>query len=321
MTNQINSFLKKFENYNELLLEEINRIRVHKDKNIIDIYHYYFKTLIQINYHFNKNVNLERFHKKLILGEIHKINNTSKKIEKNLLQKNKTFSLKLEKVKILLLENKRNIKILENMLYSFKHFTYNPNYLKYKKISYKNLRFGDIILSLKNDDVINSSWIYKMIFINTKSHIGHVRMFYELKKGKPYFIDVPKMALNVKFRKTIKHYNKNVIGLVMRKKSILTKQEEIIMKEYIKKQVIGKRFALFKGAFLSIMFKSYDKFSFYQNLKNPFSPRWSVFCSENITRIYESIDIFIGDKDDDATITPVDLYNSSELDIVGYIDH
>ncbi|MDA3855012.1 MAG: hypothetical protein PF569_02045, partial [Candidatus Woesearchaeota archaeon] len=231
------------------------------------------------------------------------------------------FSMKIENVKSLLLENKRSIKILENMFYSFKHFTYEPEYNKYEKISYNDLKFGDILLSLKNDEIINSSWVYKMILINTKSHIGHARLFYEKKNNKNYFIDVPKMALNVKFKKTVKKYDKNVIGLVMRKKIQLTKNEEKIIIEYIKNKVIGKRFAFFKGAFLSVMFKSYDKFSFYQNLKNPFSPRWSVFCSENITRIYESIGVFIGDKDDEATVTPVDLFNSKELEVIGYIDY
>jgi sucrose-6-phosphate hydrolase SacC (GH32 family) len=62
MTNQINSFLKKFDNYNELLLNEMSKIKICKDTNLVEIYHNYFKTLIQINYHFDKNINIVRFH-------------------------------------------------------------------------------------------------------------------------------------------------------------------------------------------------------------------------------------------------------------------
>ena len=45
-----------------------------------------------------------------------------------------------------------------------------------------------------------------------------------------------------------------------------------------------------------------------------------VFCSEIIASIYKNLGHNIANKPDSAEVSPIDLFNSPELEIVGYIE-
>ncbi len=322
-------FIKNFNKFNDELIKVIEEIEIKKVKEFKSIFsiaedacYNYLKSVNDfIDYSNNKKI-VKKVHQKLVSCEIEKIKSNNETILTETLRELKVYYGKtyygMPKLKKTILENKRSLNVLANMIYSYSDFILDIDYKKYPSIDYSNLELGDIILSVKKDKIIHKNFIFKLTYYITKSHIGHASIFYEKKNEKYYFIDTPSRFVNVYFKKYRMRYSQNVVGLVLRKREGLNIYEKNKIDKYLR-GVIGKKLGLYKGLFLAFLLAIYEKLPFYKNLKNPFSKK-TIFCSENVVRAYEAADICLSNKYDEATITPIDLLNSKRLEIIGYID-
>jgi len=122
----------------------------------------------------------------------------------------------------------------------------------------------------------------------------------------------------LKYGKIERKYSKNNIGLVLRYKNKLTNSEKNTIKKYLD-GCIGKSYGLSRVILLSFLYKLFDKIDNYKKLVNLHSKK-SIFCSENVIRAYASAGIYLSNKYDESTVTPIDLLNNAELEIIGYLE-
>ncbi len=266
----------------------------------------------------------EKYFKRIVLSQVSKVKRYDVKIRKlmkKLIKRNVNTTEDLYHLKLLLKRNEKNLVILNNMIYSYENFRYNVDHKKYKKLDYKDLKFGDIVLTLKSDEMIKKKIIFKLIYFVTKSHIGHASQFFKQINGKYYFLDVPEVynpLKKIKYKLFNMNYSKKRIGLVLRYNKKFTPEQKENLKKYYHNN-LGSSFGLIKALFLALELEMYFHMPFFRNLKNPF-PKESHFCSENVVRAYETAGIYLSNKDDEATTSPVDLLNSPQLKVIGYID-
>ena len=176
-------------------------------------------------------------------------------------------------------------------------------------------------MSYKSESKIRSKNIFKLIFYFSKSHLGHASLYYFNKNNNYYFFDIADdfvIFKSIKFQKYLMNYSKDCVGLVLRTKKKLTVKQKKEVLDYIGDHM-GYNYGVFSVLFLLLESVVFKHLFFYRNLKNPFATNTN-FCSENIVRAYESAGIYLGIKDDPGTISPVDLLNSNDLKIVGYIN-
>ena len=114
--------------------------------------------------------------------------------------------------------------------------------------------------------------------------------------------------------------------LILRYRKGLSGKEQKKMTKLIWKE-INKKFSVLKMYWIAFQYgliKFYNKrlYKIFPNItigNNPFNSKW-VFCSEIISMIYRKFHKNLGNYTDNAMVWPVDIFNSFELDIIGYID-
>lgn len=257
---------------------------------------------------------------KQILTQTNKIN--EKILELLTLDFNFEYNDYLENTKILekhIINLKANLSIIEHITYTNFIFNYDVNYNKLEKLSLKDLKPGDIIFFDENPKT-TCSFVTRQVSRETKSRISHLVLFFKNDMHE-YMIFQARGANRKKTYIAPIHIRKDYKYIVLRLKNGLSKEEEKRLLEQVLEH-INIKFSLIKIYTLwinRILIRFYkDWFPFIDMGKNPLKSK-RVFCSEVIATVYRNIGRNISNKPDPALVAPIDLFNSPELEIVGYI--
>jgi hypothetical protein len=305
-----------------------------KDKEIIEIsFKIYLESINKLTKQLDEENVKDKEYQKMLNQTLYEINKKQQIISKsfeNLLEDEleKTYYCKSNMTKIL--EIHKQIVISINMYSSFTTFIYEYPIKNIQSVNYSKLEKGDIILSMKSESIINKNIFYKLISKITKSNIGHSTIFLGLNDNKPEYMDIKDGDLtiknlvirpdSIKFIRTSNNYSKEIIGLVLRIRGGLSKTEEKLIFEYIDSK-INIKYGFFKVLIGLLFGKIYENLSIKKlSFINPIRSVKTMFCSELIIRTYENAHIYLRNKSDPATTTPVDLLNSPQLEVIGYVD-
>lgn len=306
----------------------------HDKETIKDEFNQYVKNISKLTNKLNKEkIQKEEYHK-MLNQSIYEIDKKQKEITslfENLLENEleKFYNCKNNVKKILKIH--KQIIITINMYTSFTSYFYDYSTKDLKNLEFNELKKGDIVLSLKSKKIIKSNLFYKLISKITKSRIGHSTIFLGLNnKNKPTYIDVQDgdatvenlitNSKSIKYTKTSNKYSNDVIGLILRVKGGLSKQEEKLISEFTNAKT-NLQYGFIKAILALIIGKIYEFLpSKRLKLKHPDQNLKTMFCSEFVIRTYENAQIYLQNKSDAAMTSPADLLNSPQLEIVGYIN-
>ena len=321
---------KEIQNYmynNDLFLKENDK---NKFKNKYIKYIEEIKSLIEKTKHnnFEKQDYTRMFNQLIetIKHDLNDIDNIFQELFKNSLEK--FYYCKLAKNKTYKIHKKIIISL--NMFSGFTSYKFNYPIKDLKKITTEDLKFADVILSQKSEKNLKKNPFQRLISIVTTSPIGHSALFLENKNNKAIYLDVAdnqitienffKNPEKIKYIKTNNKYSKDVIGLVLRIKSGLSKTEKNKIEEYIENH-INLQYGFFKVLLGLLAAKLYEQIPINKfKLKNPNQNLKSMFFSELVSKAYEFAGIQIRNKSDPAETSPSDLLNSPQLEIIGYIE-
>lgn len=218
-----------------------------------------------------------------------------------------------------------NLSIGLHIIYCNYRFNREVNYNTLEQIQSCDLQAGDLVL-FDEYEYYTTSKIRKQVVFFTWTTILHAAIVY--KKN----LYNQAMIFQAGWDNRMKSYIENfepisgVKYLILRYRKGLSKKEQKKMTKLIWKE-INKKFSLLKMygiAFQYWLIKFYNKwlYKIFPNItigNNPFNSKW-VFCSEVISIIYRKFHKNLGNYTDNAMIWPIDIFNSFELDIIGYID-
>jgi hypothetical protein len=220
----------------------------------------------------------------------------------------------------LLIELKANLSIIEHLVYTSYVFETKIDYTKIKKMGLEDLETGDLIFFDENPKTTHS-FVTKQISKVTKTSILHLALFYDSEKKK-YFIFQARGANRKKTYVAPIEIQKGYKYIILRIKKGLSYSE----KELVKKTVVENiniKFSLTKLYFASLnvlLLRLYKSWMPFLDIgSNPWKTS-KVFCSEIIATIYKNLGHNIANKPDAAEVSPIDLFNSPELEIIGYIE-
>lgn len=223
------------------------------------------------------------------------------------------------------------IKILENIsislhiIYCNFRFHKEVNYNILEKLSTDNLQPWDIIL-FDEYKYYTSSYARKRIVKWIWSTILHSAIIY--KKSKHNDTLVFHAGWDNRMKSYIEEFQPIdwIKYLILRYRKWLSKHDQKKMTKLIWKE-INKKFSLLKlywVVFNYWLMDIYNKFlvRFFPNVtvwNNPFRSSW-IFCSEIISMIYRKFHKNVWNYTDNSMVSPIDIFNSFELEIIGYID-
>ncbi|MFW5704834.1 MAG: hypothetical protein ACOCXG_03235 [Nanoarchaeota archaeon] len=210
-------------------------------------------------------------------------------------------------------EIKSIIGFIESSIRKYETYKYSLNIESYKKITYHELKFGDIIL-LQRKNMKNSNYFVRIINRILKSPIIHSSLIYKIEDNKVFVFE----ANAYNFRRTeinLLELKKGTIYFVLR----LKKPIPLIQKKELKELMEGSinlRYSFLK--LVGYMFRANSN-NLVKRLKNPFRKLKGVFCSEIIALIFSRIGVKVVETEDINTVTPVDFINTSSLEVIGYM--
>ncbi|MCA9495572.1 MAG: hypothetical protein KC589_01405 [Nanoarchaeota archaeon] len=319
------SFLKRnnanYAHYakNESIKKGVNLI-LYKIINSFEDYerkYYEFKDYVQTRNLENYQINTVR---RLLIKidaknrEISKIVMTNYNLEYN------DYYQSLQDLKNLINQVKYYISIVEHKVFNAEHFSREIDYSKLSKLDFLDLKMGDIIL-YEEDPKKSNSFVTKQISLFIKTKITHSAVFYK-KENDKFIIFQARGADRKKSYLAPFKVRPDYKYLVLRLRHTLNveqkKQLEINILENI-----NKKFSLIKiyGAGFNIILENLYKkwFWFLEEGRNPVKTS-NIYCSEVIGKIYGGLGYNISNKIDISSLSPVDIFNSPELKIVGYIE-
>lgn len=218
-----------------------------------------------------------------------------------------------------------NLSIWLHIIYCNYRFNREVKYDSLEQLHREDLQAGDIIL-FDEYEYYRSSHVRKRIVHYTGSTILHSAIVYKKNKYNQALI------FHAWWDNRMKSYIEEfspilwVKYLVLRyRKGFSTKDQKkmtkLIWKEIDRKFSVLKLYGI---AFHYGLIKFYNKYLYkiFPNViiwDNPFNSK-GVFCSEVISMIYRKFHKNLWNYTDNAMVAPIDIFNSFELDIVGYID-
>jgi hypothetical protein len=233
---------------------------------------------------------------------------------------NDFLKLKDEVVKICASVSEKN-SICLHMIYSDAEFIRKLDYNKIDKITEKKMQPGDIIL-FDEYKYYKSTYPRRTIVRYTGSTILHSAIYLKTDYHKNHFLF--QAGGDNRMKSYIGVFNKDpgIRYIILRNRKSLSIINKNKMKDIIYSNV-DRNFSILK---LYGIVLNYGFARFYSNWfpkitqgKNILSTK-GIVCSELITIIYRKFGINIGNYIDSAMISPVDILNSFELDIVGYME-
>lgn len=218
-----------------------------------------------------------------------------------------------------ILEIKKKISMITNIIFNNFYYQKNLDLKNFKKISYNNIRVGDIIL--KRREQKENTRLSKLINIFLDSPIVHVSLVYRVSKDACYTLEVD--AYNNTCGEISKLKVKNTEDyIIMRSKKLLSKEKQEKIKLY-QEEFLTRKYSILKviGAFIQRhkerIFSNIGIFS--SRKKNIFSSIEGIFCSQVAAEVYKKAGIELGLTDDTSVVSPLDILNSPQLKIVGYL--
>ncbi|MEC8220550.1 MAG: hypothetical protein VX028_00645, partial [Nanoarchaeota archaeon] len=219
------------------------------------------------------------------------------------------------------LEIKKKISMITNIIFNNFYYQKNLDLKNFKKISYANIRVGDIIL--KRREQKENTRLSKLINIFLDSPIVHVSLVYRVSKDACYTLEVD--AYNNTCGEISKLKVKNTEDyIIMRSKKLLSKEKQEKIKLY-QEEFLTRKYSILKviGAFIQRhkerIFSNIGIFS--SRKKNIFSSIEGIFCSQVAAEVYKKAGIELGLTDDTSVVSPLDILNSPQLKIVGYLEN
>ncbi len=220
-----------------------------------------------------------------------------------------------------ILEIKKKISMITNIIFNNFYYQKNLDLKNFKKISYENIRVGDIIL--KRREQKENTRLSKLINIFLDSPIVHVSLVYQVSKDACYTLEVD--AYNNNYGEISKLKVKNTEDyIIMRSKKLLSKEKQEKIKLY-QEEFLTRKYSILKviGAFIQRhkerIFSNTNIFS--SRKRNIFSSIDGIFCSQVAAEVYKKAGIELGLTDDTSIVSPLDILNSPQLKIVGYLEN
>jgi len=290
---------------------------------ILENYQNYIKTYDHFS-NFVQEKNIEKYKTNTIRKLLLKTNYFNEEILKTLvLDHNLEFNDYLENLNNLediLVDLKSNLSVIEHLIFTQDTYNYNLDYSRIKKIKLDNLESGDLIFF--DEDIKNTnSLVTKQLSKMTKTNILHLALFYK-KENSKYYVFQARGANRKKTYIAPISVKKGYKYIVLRLSDKLTQQEKKIIRKKIIEN-INVKFSLIKiysaavNRFLIRIYKNW--FPFLDMGTNPWKSS-KVFCSEIIATIFREMGHNIANKPDSAQASPIDLFNSAALEVVGYIE-
>ncbi len=231
------------------------------------------------------------------------------------------YILLKEEIKKKALQLLDNISVITNLAFESLWYFNDIDIKKLKKISLAKLEEGDIILTKKK--FVENSLFTKVVSKLIRSKIVHSSMVYKV--GKNYLEIFESIGDNG--GKSVIHsleFSNSSFYLILRKKKSLSNMQK---KELVTlmSQNIGRKYSFIK-VFSAIFTQrreilSNNPYFPYKRRSNIFKFLSGVFCSEIISELYSKIGIRLGFSKDNSMVSPLELLNSSELEIIGYIEN
>ena len=210
-----------------------------------------------------------------------------------------------------------NIRIM-NLIFEDLWYLKKINFNKLKKLSFEDLNEGDILVLNKSNSILNS---FRLLAKNLLgSNFIHSSIIYKKSKEKIYVFE----ALAYDKKEVIVEEIERGTPLtyvVLRPKNKLTPTQLKKIK-LIEESQIGIKYSFLKvfGAFFQRHKEKYFQdswFPFFRK-KNPFRNLKGSFCSEVVAKVYSEVGVKIGFVEDNSIVSPLDILNSSSLEIVGF---
>lgn len=311
------------ENKDKLIIleDEINKLKL-KIESIFQDYKTNYTNIKSYVQNFSNLSRVEKNNQRLSLIHLNKQFNKINKII--LVSTNAELNEFLEskkKLEEIILNIDNVISTILHSNFSDLHYKYQvEDYSKIKKLSERDLKTGDIIL---NDDyeTYKKSIALRQIKYFIKSTILHVAIYYGTENKRHLIYEASGRNRKVSYLGDFKK-EKGTKNLVLRLPHSFTDKEKKIIKEIIENHV-NKPFSIIKlyGIALNYtLLKLYKTwFPFITTGKNIYFGE-GIFCSQTIGEIYQKLGINISNKEDLGMLSPIDIFNSFELDIIGYIE-
>lgn len=209
--------------------------------------------------------------------------------------------------------------VIENLVYEDIYYIKELDFSKLKLLKTKDVKEGDVIILKK---YYKNLTIYRKLIVNILgSTFIHSAIVYKISKDKIYLFEAN--AYNDKLTNiAILEKKPNYKYVVLRPKREFSKQGIKQIKEIMEANV-GIKFSILKT--LSASYERLkelhlrNSFLPLKRKKNPFKNLKGTFCSEAVAKIYEEMGIRLGLSDDNSIISPLDILNSPELEIIGYL--
>ena len=212
------------------------------------------------------------------------------------------------------------ISIHLHIAYQENNFIRNIDYSKLDRISLKNMQMGDIII-FDEFEKYKSSLARRQIRFWVKTTILHSVIFM-YKEGSSYVIYEAAGTNRKKSYLANLEVDAGVRYIVLRPRKSYNKK----FREYVErdiKSLLNRRFSILK---LYMIAFNYSLTKFYKTWfpyitagRNLYFGK-GIFCSETVAMLYGDLGLNISNNEDYGMVSPVDIYNSYNLDLVGYFD-
>lgn len=227
----------------------------------------------------------------------------------------------------ILVELKEHLKNVQNTIsiqlhrvYQEKHYIRVIDYKKMNKISPDKMKKGDIIL-LDEYEKYKEGLVRRQIKFWIKSTILHSVVYMEKKQGN-YIISESSGVNRKKTAFTNLDLENGINYIVLRYRVPFSKKEEQFIEEEIIR-MLNKSFSVLKmygGALNFTLIALYKRwFPFLTYGKNIYFGQ-GVFCSDSVATIYKNLNKNISNNEDLGLVTPIDLFNSYNLSVIGYFE-
>ncbi len=194
------------------------------------------------------------------------------------------------------------------------------DYSKLKKLEPKNLQTGDIIL-YDEYEAYKKGLITKQIKYFIKSTIMHAAMYYGTEDGRYLTYEASGRNRKVSYIGDLT-LDIGTRHLILRSKKKLSADDKKMVKKLLEENInrkfsVAKMYGIALNYTLTRLYKTW--FPFLTTGKNIYFGK-GIFCSQAIAEIYQSLGINISNNEDYGMVSPIDIFNSFELEIVGYIE-
>lgn len=194
------------------------------------------------------------------------------------------------------------------------------DYSKLKKLEPKNLQTGDIIL-YDEYEAYKKGLITKQIKYFIKSTIMHAAMYYGTEDGRYLTYEASGRNRKVSYIGDLT-LDIGTRHLILRSKKKLSTDDKKMVKKLLEENInrkfsVAKMYGIALNYTLTRLYKTW--FPFLTTGKNIYFGK-GIFCSQAIAEIYQSLGINISNNEDYGMVSPIDIFNSFELEIVGYIE-